>query len=81
MKGDDRREPLFDAAESKTPYMRESLIETFDKIYVLDLHGNAKKREVAADGSKDENAFDIQQGVAICVMVKNAKPKSRGTLQ
>ena len=60
--------------------MRESLVETFNKIYVLDLHGNAKKREVAPDGSKDENVFDIQQGVAICIMVKNAKPKSRGTL-
>ena len=51
--------------------MRQSLLETFDEIYVLDLHGNAKKKEVAPDGSKDENVFDIQQGVAIALFVKN----------
>jgi predicted helicase len=45
--------------------MRQSLMNAFDKIDVLDLHGNAKKKEVAPDGSKDENVFDIQQGVAI----------------
>jgi len=50
--------------------MRQSLMQTFDDIYILDLHGNAKKKEVAPDGSKDENVFDIQQGVAICIMVK-----------
>lgn len=50
--------------------MRQSLTETFDSIYVLDLHGNTKKREVCPDGSKDENVFDIQQGVAIGAFVK-----------
>ncbi|HEO70658.1 MAG TPA: DNA methyltransferase, partial [Candidatus Hydrogenedentes bacterium] len=40
--------------------MRQSLMETFDDIYVLDLHGNTKKKEVAPDGSKDDNVFDIQ---------------------
>jgi predicted helicase len=50
--------------------MRQSLMNTFDKIYLLDLHGNSKKKEKAPDGSKDENVFDIQQGVAICLMVK-----------
>ncbi|MDX9865948.1 MAG: type ISP restriction/modification enzyme, partial [Anaerolineaceae bacterium] len=50
--------------------MRQSLMQTFTDIYVLDLHGNAKKREVAPDGSKDENVFDIQQGVAIGIFVK-----------
>jgi hypothetical protein len=50
--------------------MRQSLMQTFDEIYVLDLHGNAKKKETCPDGSKDENVFDIQQGVAICLMVK-----------
>ncbi len=53
--------------------MRQSLMETFDDIYVLDLHGNSKKKERAPDGSKDENVFDIQQGVAICLMVKRPK--------
>ena len=50
--------------------MRQSLMRTFDDIYVLDLHGNAKKKETAPDGSKDENVFDIQQGVAVGIFVK-----------
>lgn len=50
--------------------MRQSLIKTFDDIYILDLHGNAKKKETAPDGSKDENVFDIMQGVAIGIFVK-----------
>ncbi|MDD5268350.1 MAG: hypothetical protein PHO08_14685 [Methylococcales bacterium] len=50
--------------------MRQSLLCTFDKSYLLDLHGNSKRKEKAEDGSKDENVFDIQQGVAIGVFVK-----------
>ena len=50
--------------------MRRSLMQTFDEIRLLDLHGNAKKKERAPDGSKDENVFDIQQGVAIGLFVK-----------
>jgi predicted helicase len=50
--------------------MRQSLMNTFDEIYILDLHGSAKKRDVPPDGGKDENVFDIQQGVAIALMVK-----------
>lgn len=52
--------------------MRRSLMATFTDIYVLDLHGNAKKREVAPDGGADENVFDIQQGVAIGLFVKES---------
>ncbi len=55
--------------------MRQSLMQTFDDIYVLDLHGNAKKKETAPDGSKDENVFDIQQGVAIGIFVKREGEK------
>lgn len=55
--------------------MRQHLINTFDEIYVMDLHGNAKKKELAPDGSKDENVFDIQQGVAIILAIK--KPCSK----
>jgi type I restriction-modification system DNA methylase subunit len=51
--------------------MRQSLMKTFDKIYVLDLHGNSKKKESAPDGGKDENVFDIQQGVAIGIFIKD----------
>lgn len=50
--------------------MRQSLMETFDEIYVLDLHGSAKKKETTPDGGKDENVFDIQQGVGIGIFVK-----------
>jgi predicted helicase len=50
--------------------MRQSLMNTFTDIYILNLHGNAKKKEVAPDGGKDENIFDIQQGVAIGIFVK-----------
>ena len=56
--------------------MRKSLLECFDKIYILDLHGNAKKKETAPDGSKDENVFDIMQGVSINIFVKK-KQKSK----
>lgn len=55
--------------------MRKHLLQTFDKIYVLDLHGNSKKKEVAPDGSKDVNVFDIQQGVGIILAVKTGAKK------
>jgi len=55
--------------------MRQSLMNTFNEIYMLDLHGNALKKEKAPDGSKDENVFDIRQGVSIAVMAKVADKK------
>ncbi len=56
--------------------MRKHLRETFDKIYILDLHGNSKKKETAPNGSKDENVFDIMQGVSIMVALKTGKKQS-----
>ena len=53
--------------------MRQSLMNSFDQLYFLDLHGNSKKKERAPDGGKDENVFDIQQGVAISLLVKNSE--------
>jgi predicted helicase len=50
--------------------MRKSLLQTFDKLYVVDLHGNAKKKEISPDGSKDQNVFDIEQGVSISIFIK-----------
>lgn len=50
--------------------MRQQLMQSFSEIYILNLHGNAKKKEVCPDGSKDENVFDIQQGVSIGIFVK-----------
>jgi predicted helicase len=55
--------------------MRQELMETFDAIYILDLHGNSKKKETTPDGGKDENVFDIQQGVSINIFVKTGKKK------
>lgn len=60
--------------------MRQSLLETFDHIYALDLHGNSKRKEKAPDGGKDENVFDIMQGVGITLFVKTGSKKKRGTL-
>ncbi len=61
--------------------MRQSLLETFDHIYALDLHGNSKRKEKAPDGGKDENVFDIMQGVGITLFVKTGSKKKRGTLR
>ena len=53
--------------------MRQSLMKSFDEMYLLDLHGNSLKKEKCPDGSKDENVFDIQQGVAIAIFIKQRK--------
>jgi len=50
--------------------MRQSLMRSFEQIYVLDLHGSTTKKEKGPGGSKDENVFDIEQGVAISLFVK-----------
>jgi len=55
--------------------MRWHLTKTFDKIFILDLHGNSKKKEISPDGSKDENVFDIMQGVSIILAIKTNKKK------
>ena len=55
--------------------MRKHLLESFDKIYILDLHGDAKKKEVCLDGSADNNVFDIMQGVSINIFVKTGNKK------
>ncbi|WIH88895.1 type ISP restriction/modification enzyme [Brachyspira pilosicoli] len=50
--------------------MRYSLLKSFDEIYIVNLHGNTRKKEVCPDGSKDENVFDIMQGVSINIFVR-----------
>lgn len=50
--------------------MRKSLIDTFSKIYILNLHGDSNKKETSPDGSPDVNVFDIMQGVSIIVLIK-----------
>jgi len=56
--------------------MRKHLLESFEKIYVLNLHGNSRKQEVCPDGSPDKNVFDIMQGVSINLFVKTGNRKN-----
>jgi predicted helicase len=56
--------------------MRKDLLKTFDKVYLLNLHGNAKKREKAPDGTPDQNVFDIMTGVSINIFIKNNRNKN-----
>lgn len=55
--------------------MRQSLMHSFTDMYILNLHGNSLKKEKTPSGGKDENVFDIQQGVAIAVFIKRKKAK------
>jgi predicted helicase/very-short-patch-repair endonuclease len=61
--------------------MRKHLLESFDKIYILDLHGNSKKKEVCPDGSPDQNVFDIMQGVSINIFIKTKQQKGLGKVK
>jgi predicted helicase len=56
--------------------MRWNLANTFDQIYILDLHGNVNRKESGADGIKDENVFNIMQGVSIILAVKSGKKRA-----
>ena len=58
--------------------MRKHLMETFDKIVTIDLHGNTKKKEKCPDGTPDQNVFAIQQGVAISFFIKNKNIEDKG---
>jgi hypothetical protein len=60
--------------------MRWKLLDTFDKIYVLDLHGSTKKKEVSPDGGADTNVFDIMPGVSIVIAVKKKTPAKSCTV-
>ncbi|GAA7450289.1 DNA methyltransferase [Helicobacter pylori] len=51
--------------------LRRSLLECYDELYILNLHGDTRKKEKTSEGSKDENVFNIQQGVSINLFVKN----------
>ncbi|MDB9357650.1 type ISP restriction/modification enzyme [Nodularia spumigena] len=50
--------------------MREELLNYFDTLYIMDLHGNSLLKETTPDGNVDQNVFDIQQGVAILIAVR-----------
>jgi type I restriction-modification system DNA methylase subunit len=57
--------------------MRKNLLETFDLIYIYDLHGSSKRKEISPDGSIDRNVFDIQQGVGISIFIKDGSRKDK----
>jgi predicted helicase len=59
--------------------MRESLMNTFDELYILDLHGNSNRRERSPDGSPDQNVFDITEGVSIGIFVKKQTEQTEPT--
>ncbi|AHZ27361.1 N-6 DNA methylase [Helicobacter pylori] len=53
--------------------LRRSLLECYDELYILNLHGNARKKEKTPQGAKDENVFNIMQGVSINLFVKKVQ--------
>lgn len=59
--------------------MRQSLMQSFQAIYVLDLHGNSLKRETCPDGSPDKNVFDIRQGVSVVFLIKRVCENAQDT--
>ncbi|MCQ2314525.1 MAG: N-6 DNA methylase [Bacteroidales bacterium] len=60
--------------------MRKTLLEVFDDIYIVNLHGNSKRKETAPDGGKDESVFDIMVGTNIALFVKHNDKKKKGKL-
>ncbi len=61
--------------------LRRSLLECYDELYILNLHGNARKKEKTPQGAKDENVFNIMQGVSINLFVKKAQTTKQKILQ
>ena len=59
--------------------MREELLKYFDKLYIMDLHGNSLLKETTPDGNVDQNVFDIQQGVAILIAVREKSKPDYGS--
>ncbi len=59
--------------------MREELLKYFDQIYIMDLHGNSLLKETTPDGNIDQNVFDIQQGVAILIAVREKSKPDYGS--
>lgn len=58
--------------------MRQSLLNSFNRIYILNLHGSSLRREKTPNGRKDENVFDVRPGVAIAIFEKNSTVKTNG---
>ena len=50
--------------------MRQSLLDSFNSLYILNLHGSQRRQEAVPNNQNDENVFDIIQGVCIMLCVK-----------
>jgi type I restriction-modification system DNA methylase subunit len=61
--------------------MRKCILDAFDEVYIYNLHGSLRKKEICPDGSKDENVFDIQQGVSINIFVKYPKKVNKSIVK
>ena len=59
--------------------MRSSIAETFEKLRVVDLHGDGRKQHKGLGGVQDENVFDIIQGVAVSLFTKAPGMKTPAT--
>jgi predicted helicase len=59
--------------------MREELLKYFDRLYIMDLHGNSLLKETTPEGNIDQNVFDIQQGVAILIAVREKDKPDYGS--
>jgi len=53
--------------------MRKELMKSFDRIYILDLHGSKIIYEKTPGNIKDENLFPIKQGICIAFFLKNPR--------
>lgn len=51
--------------------MRWNLMKSYNKMYIINLHGNSYQKEKTTTGENDENVFDIQQGVSINIFIKS----------
>ena len=60
--------------------MRQSLLTSFNTIYILNLHGSSRRTEAVPEGGKDENVFDISQGICILLCVKEQDNPAPATL-
>ena len=60
--------------------MRRSLLNSFNAIYLLNLHGSNRRTEAVPTAQSDENVFDISQGVCILLCVKESDNPTPATI-
>ncbi len=60
--------------------MRKSLLDSFNTIYLLNLHGSNRRTEAVPTAQSDENVFDISQGVCVLLCVKKRDNPASATI-